>query len=418
MTKQSTAVAAKSHAALGASNAHRWMACPGSVRLSQGIPEPPDNEHSRRGTAAHAVAELALGKNVSPSIYLGTTVEQVEIDDDIVAGVTTYVEHCRALMARPGTQYWIEEQVSCAPLNPPAPMFGTCDFVAYDPRTRVLDVVDYKNGSGVVVEAKGNAQLRYYAIGAALQHTDLPIDQVNITVIQPNAFHKDGPVRTETLGLTDLLEWSMVLLRKARETQSPEAPLVVGDHCRWCRAAHVCPAQADHAAEVARIDFADPGHEVMPPAPESLPHAVFEDILAKLPIVEAWIKTMYAHAENLLRQGDPVRGHKMVAKRAVRKWADEATVARHLQEHYGLSQEELHDMKLKSPAQIEKVMGKESFASLPEDYVTKSSSGFSLVPESDPRPAVALDPASDFGALPPAEPEQQKKRGKKTRTAK
>lgn len=52
---------------------------------------------------------------------------------------------------------------------------------------------------------------------------------------------------------------------------------------------------------------------------------------------------------------------------------------------------------LKSPAQIEKLVGKKGFKEIEADYVTKESSGFTLVPGDDPRPPVRiLDAAAEF----------------------
>ena len=47
------------HAALGASTAHRWMSCPGSVRLAAGI-EAAASTYAEEGAAAHMLAEICL----------------------------------------------------------------------------------------------------------------------------------------------------------------------------------------------------------------------------------------------------------------------------------------------------------------------------------------------------------------------
>ena len=47
------------HAALGASAAHRWMRCPGSIRLSDGI-EAPASTYAEEGAAAHVLAKICL----------------------------------------------------------------------------------------------------------------------------------------------------------------------------------------------------------------------------------------------------------------------------------------------------------------------------------------------------------------------
>ena len=42
------------HARLGASNAERWMKCPGSVRLNEGLPRK-TSAYAAEGIAAHAI---------------------------------------------------------------------------------------------------------------------------------------------------------------------------------------------------------------------------------------------------------------------------------------------------------------------------------------------------------------------------
>jgi hypothetical protein len=49
--------------------------------------------------------------------------------------------------------------------------------------------------------------------------------------------------------------------------------------------------------------------------------------------------------------------------------------------------------KLKTPAQIERIVGKKK---LPEHLVQKKQGGYVSVPLSDPRPAVALSAADEF----------------------
>ena len=49
------------HHSLGASAAHRWMNCPGSVREIAKLPKGDDStEHSREGTLAHEHAAALL----------------------------------------------------------------------------------------------------------------------------------------------------------------------------------------------------------------------------------------------------------------------------------------------------------------------------------------------------------------------
>jgi hypothetical protein len=204
--------------------------------------------------------------------------------------------------------WWIEHKFSLADLNPPGPMFGTADFVAYDAETHQLEVVDYKNGSGVVVEVKNNKQLRYYALGAALTTVKgQPIKSVKITIVQPRAGHPDGVIRSEIVDYVELIGFSNELMDAARATLEPDAPLHAGSHCRFCPAAATCPEQRNQVQALAQVAFEAMPLDV-PPSPDSLPPDVFADILHKLPILEDWAKAMRAHALRELEEGRQIEG--------------------------------------------------------------------------------------------------------------
>lgn len=134
----------------------------------------------------------------------------------------------------------------------------------------------------------------------------------------------------------------------------------------------------------------------VPPAPDSLPPEIFADILSKLPILEDWAKSMRAHALRQLEAGERVPGFKLVQKRANRSWVSESQVAKWLTEEKGMAADEIYKQDLKSPAQIEKLVGKKN---LPADFTQKQSSGYSMVPEADKREAVALHPGEAFVAI-------------------
>jgi hypothetical protein len=390
-------VAEKAHSSLGASVAKRWMNCPGSVAATAELPNI-DSPHAQLGTAAHALGELALRRNVDPEMWLGLTVEGAEVDEDMVEAVRVYTEYCRALMAKPGVQYWIEQRFSLAELQPPAPMFGTSDFIAYDPATQTLHVVDYKHGQGVKVEVEDNPQLMYYGLGALLSVAkELVVDTVELTIVQPRAPHARGVVRSVNIDYLVIIEFAAELIAMARRTMDPKAPRVAGDHCRFCPASGTCPALQAHATAVAQVEF-DALPLDVPPEPSALPVQVLSEVLEKLPILEEWIKAVKAHAYRELERGNEVPGYKLVAKRATRRWADEEQAKQWL-DAQGLTLAEIVKGELKSVAQIEKLVGK---GLLPDELVDKKSSGWNMARTDDPRAAITPHAGDDFAALPSA----------------
>lgn len=392
-------VAVKQHARLGASSAYRWMVCPGSIRMSDAVPTPGQTKYAAEGTAAHALAELVLRSGEDPARFHGRVLEGFDVTDDMIEYVRIFTDYARNVIEK-SAAHFVEFQFSLDALKPPEPMFGTADLVAYDAVAHELEVADLKYGRGEIVEVKGNKQTRVYALGAVLelfkQHPGWVIKRVKLTIVQPRAPHVDGAIRSETIEIADLLEFANELLVAAHATQAPDAPLAAGKHCQFCPAAGLCPEQYAHAQRLARVEFSDvtAGHE--PPAPTTLPDDVFYGILPHLGTLQDWITAMWARLRDKIERGEPTPGWKPVAKRANRSWIDEEQAAVALVAQHGLSEDEVFAKKLKSPAQIEKVTGQKNF---PAELVQKVSSGTNIVPTSDPRPAVAVSPASEFTAI-------------------
>lgn len=389
------------HASLGASSAHRWINCPGSLALIETLPPGVSGSsvHAAEGSAAHALAERCLKSGMDAISFLGLEIEGFEVDEDMADNVQVYVDYCRKVLKGEGGGRisWIEKKFSLSDLNPPAPMFGTADFVALNDMSGILDVIDLKFGRGVLVEVRDNDQLYYYALGAMLElersHPELAqlVKVVRITIVQPRINHADGLVRYIEVPVLDVVEFAMTLMAAAKATTEPGAPRSCGSWCRWCRASGVCPEQASESLAIAQTEFGD---VPAPPAPESLSPEELTMVLGQLPVLEAWAKSVRSYATEVLEAGLPVAGFKLVDKRATRKWRDEATVV-DWAEDAGVARTDLYEEKVRSPAQLEKKIGKNK---IPTALIIKASSGVTMVPESDKRPAVTK--GEEFAALP------------------
>lgn len=379
------------HSVLGASSAYRWMACPGSVELSKNIPRK-ETEYSKEGTAAHALGEIAFAANLHPSNWMGETVEGVTATEDMVQAVAVYVDFLQGLK-RDGYELLLEHRFDLSKLNPPAPMFGTSDCVAYHAGERKLIVGDYKHGAGVPVEVEDNPQLKYYALGALLSFdSNHRVDEVEMVIIQPRAPHKDGPIRRWSCSLTDLLDFSSELLEAAHKAVSSNADLSAGKHCRFCPAQPMCPALHSEAKEIAKMEF--DAQPLMDPRLLSANELGY--ILERADLIEDWVRSIRQHVQSELESGKNVPGWKLVPKRASRVWTSEADVVKWAKSQK-LEADEIYEHKLKSPAALEKVVGKKN---LPKDLFASVSSGYSLAPASDPRPAITNVAADEFSAIP------------------
>lgn len=402
------------HAELGASSSDRWMNCPGSVLLSREFPNV-DTEFTREGTCAHEVAERCLKQNVEPEVFLGVSFEGIEVTEEMCEAVSVYLKTVRATAGLPGAVLFIEQTFDLSSLNPPAPMFGTSDAVIVEGDT--LHVDDYKHGKGYAVPAIGNPQLRYYALGALLSippELAAKVRRVRMTIVQPRAPHPDGIIRSDECTVGELMDFSHELLAQADLAVSASPPLAAGGWCRFCRAQAVCPEQKRKAVEIAQVEFTELEAGVNePPAPETMPIETVVEIMEKLPVLESWIKAMRTFVQTRLEEGKPVPGYKLVEKRATRKWFSEDQVVKWAKEQEGYSDSEIFDQKLKSPAQMEKLVGK---GNLPDELVSKESSGYNVAPDYDNRPAVNVTRGEEFAALPPGDSPSTKAATKRSKT--
>jgi hypothetical protein len=301
---------------------------------------------------------------------------------------------------KPGVQrpdgliVWFEKKFHLEEIHPL--LYGTADCVIYDPKKKILRVIDYKHGKGKLVEVLRNVQLMYYALGA-FYTLELPVQLVEITIVQPRAFHPDGPIRSYTFDVVELLEFREDLLEAARRTELEDAPLVPGEHCRWCPAKALCPALVKQANEIAKEEF----REGLPYDPQRL-----GEILQVLPALEAYVSGVkeFAYAEAM--RGREIPGWKLVEKRATRKWVGESQAKEALREILGPKEmEACYEISLKSAPQIERLLGKKKFKEL-EPVVVSVSSGMALVPDRDPRPTaacVAADVFDDVTVIPSLE---------------
>ena len=366
------------HAKLSPSAAERWTICPGSIRMSDGMPSK-SSKFADEGTLAHSVAEAMLNGGV------------FEASDEMIRLVRVYVDHVDALADHPYAECHIEAQVKVTDN-----LWGTADAIVWRPDTATLHVVDLKYGAGVGVEVRGNLQLQIYAL-AALLTFGYPAATVNVGIVQPRFNHPDGPCRSVDFSAVDLLDFHAGLMdaiarvddashgRKNTAAWQEEYLHPTEKACRWCLGAPICPKLASKSQELAKVAFA--------PAMTYDP-ALLASTLDQLALMEGWIKNVREFAYAEAEAGRPIPNYKLVEKRAVRKWmGDESAIVEAL---HNAGVTDLYEVpKMITPAAAEKLLGKAD-KNLLDDLCVKESSGHTLVHASDKRPAVRIDAQSAF----------------------
>lgn len=361
------------HSRLGASSSHRWMACPGSVRLTANIPDS-GSAYAAEGTRAHELAEWAL--------RMGPETDPVDAYPEDMAGyVRQYVDYVREIEARTGGSLLVEERLDYSAWVSGG--YGTADAVIL--AEDAIHVVDLKYGQGVRVDAPGNSQARLYALGAYDRHyLGYAFREVVTHIVQPRLDH----ISTEVLTIDELLAFGEEARAAAARALDSNAPLVPGEkQCRFCAARATCRARAQQQLEVAGEEFG----ERSPPDTLSL-----EEIAALLPHLDelkAWASDVQKFALDSALAGAPIAGYKVVEGRSMRRWTDAAVQALSAHE----AADRLFSRKLVGIGEAEKILGKRS--ELVAELTEKPAGSPVLVPVTDKRPELqgVSSAAADFG---------------------
>lgn len=378
----------RSHSTWAASSTARNWQCPGALALSSAAPPQKESLSAATGTAVHQISERCLRTGADPEAFLDTVEKtkerEIAITEDEVNSADEYVRFVRRRQAELGDPNsrdpadWgslaIEQHFSLADLNPPFDAGGTGDAVLHDPKTRSLEVVDLKNGMQTV-DVTENKQLRTYALGAMLANPGLDVERITVTIVQPRAPHKDGRIRSETFDVAELIEWTAELLAKMNlSKQACDEYDAIGGNtvlfdewaakwlkpgkCSFCPAEGFCPAVRQKALDAAGVWLDELEQPRLHNAPGEMSAEKLGQTLDMLELIENWIKAVRAHAHTMAEHGTAIPGYQLVEKIGNRKWAaDEDKVVADLKTVVGLTPDEIYERKLRSVAQIEKVLG-------------------------------------------------------------
>lgn len=368
------------HSIYGASSAERWLNCPGSVKLSQQAPPEKESAFAQEGTDAHNLAE---------SILVGKTIADHLIDEEMASYVQIYTDYVQN-KAKRGDLY-VETKLELKNIHPD--MFGTVDAFVYSESLGVLEIIDFKYGEGIEVYPYENKQLLFYALGAA-QLLKVPKDtEVKLTVVQPRG--QGEPIRSWYTTMTRLNTYRIRLKEGIEKCESDVLHLKDGSWCRFCPAQATCPELYKKALEVSQVAFKK--DKIILPEVESIGKKDIAKVLAFAPTMQKWLKAVEAHAHYLLESGCKIDGYKLVKKRAGNRiWKEETIDWDSVCKEANIAKDDIYTVpKLKSPAQIEKLIGKDLVAPL----VERPDSGTTVAPLKDRRAMVESSPLTVFSTV-------------------
>lgn len=252
---------ARKHSKYSASGAERWTACPGSVHLSEGLPDK-SSVYSLEGTTAHEVLEDMLlkastagGKSVST---VGASFDwkwQGPPNKEMISHTANAANFILRLHHDlPGSELLVETRVHLDFIHPE--MFGTFDAAVVD-HFGTLHVLDFKFGSGHAVSPVRNLQMAFYGVGLAHLY-QWNFKRVRLWVVQPRIKGYDGPTYWEvpTLELKTYVDFFKEAVDRVELNPNE---FVEGGHCHWCKAKGICPLKRGTKISKARNIFLNEG---------------------------------------------------------------------------------------------------------------------------------------------------------------
>ena len=147
-----------SHAFLSASSSHHWLNCPPSAKLNAEA-ESTTSEYARQGTDCHELCaylvEQALGRDVQdPTENLDYYDSEMQnCAEEYRNFVLEQIKKSKGFCSDP--QVMIEQRLDFSRWVPEGFGTGDCVIVADEE----LQIIDYKHGVGVLVDAVDNSQM-------------------------------------------------------------------------------------------------------------------------------------------------------------------------------------------------------------------------------------------------------------------
>jgi hypothetical protein len=388
----------RAHSEVGASAAHRWLSCFGSVQAQRGIPQPPSGPASVNGTICHEASEFALREFLDASEIPSEKFAGL-VDVSIGEAETWVRYYLDAVRAMPGARM-VEARVDFSRWVPGG--FGTADCVLLDLDVKRVTICDAKFGMRRV-DAEDNPQLRLYALGVreylaasfGMSDDDFLGFEWEMVIVQPRL----DWIVSEVVSDETLLAFGERASEAARIALGPNPPRVPSDeNCHFCLAKSRCKARADALLAKVETEFGPAAVEdlvddveALTPAGDLSPEEIAR-VLAAAPAIQRWLNDVRDYAQGQALAGDTVPGFKVVAGRSNRAWLD-ATRASMALEAAGFEPEVLWRRSFLSPADAER-LGPAAKA-IVAAHTHKPEGAPQLVPDSDNRPPVNTAKAAD-----------------------
>lgn len=375
-----------SHAKLAPSSAYRWLECPGSVNMESLVAPRETHIKAKLGTLAHRISEEFLSIN--------TTKIEDTVFNEAINGYDHGLNTAEVKVIKDHIQTYItliNEIVE--DMNPIEVLFekkltiiedecyGTADAFIYN--TEKVTVVDLKTGIGLV-SPEDNPQLMCYLLGAMRYlcfERSVPYEMLHsytfeAVIIQPT---DSNVLKKHIYSFDDLEAFRNRLIKAYRiaynhervllnsriykkelidENFKEEDGLEAGAHCKWCAALGICKKAMQESMPVPIRRSLD---KII--STEELTLTQITELLKRKKMIENFLSEVESRALDLLSCGQDIEGFKLGEKKTHKRWKSQEDVIENIKSDYpNLYEDCFTERKLRSPAQLTKLLGAEFVA--------------------------------------------------------
>jgi hypothetical protein len=387
----------RDHALFAPSAAERWINCPDSIRAQQGFADIP-SDAAKEGTECHEAASAILEGTPFDVATRGLTNDQKNLIEEYTSAIRGKFDALRRQDSN--ARLIVERRMRAPDLH--REFHGTGDTLMV--ARKVLHVDDLKCGWNPVAvrnpAGRLNAQLASYVLLALAEigvtvtpwlfdPEESGLERIRLTVHQPRVY--DRPEMT-AVSFEELRDFLREVSDAIERVETGDRTRKAGTWCKYCLARGRCPTLRDAANEKAKSDFLE--------GVENIPLERMGEIVAEADFLKLHLDGVKEAVFRALAVGRSVEGSKLVAKKGRKAWTDWDKAVEWANE-LGLDTSDLYNREPISPAQLISLvkargLGREAdWKGLDACYTTKSS-GNTLVPAADPRPAVIVRPGDDF----------------------
>lgn len=378
----------RSHAILSASSSHKWLVCTPSARLEEQFPNK-TSEYMEEGTLAHEIAEFKVKSYFLEATPKSTYTRRLNkfkkeklFNQEMLGHTDTYLEFIKGEVFQTKTTPFIavEQKIDYSKYAPEG--FGTADCILIGENT--LQVIDFKYGKGVKVDADNNPQMKLYALGVLEQFGIFyDIRNIKMSIIQPRIDNVSSFEMTKE----DLLEWGENTVKpQAQKAFMGVGEFIQGEHCKFCKAKGTCEFRATENIKVI---------EEIKSISGLLTNEQIGEFLIKTEGIEQWIKDLKTSGLEKILKGEDIPGWKAVEGKSNRKITD-VDKAFEVLEANGFDPAILYERKPITLTQLEKIVGKKKLTETIGNYIDKPKGAPTLAKESDKREPFRVSAAEEF----------------------